>query len=135
MATITFPLTIVSPAKIVFSGEATLAEIPGAEGDFGVLPGHAPFFSMLRPGVITIHDGAGKTRLFTSGGYADVSPTGTTVLSDDIRPLSGLSMEDALAAVEKATDLSLNAESVSDRERAHAQRVAAEALVQALKAA
>lgn len=135
MVSSSFPLTIVSPAKTIFSGEATLVEIPGSEGDFGVLPGHAPFFSMLRPGVITIHDGVSKTRLFTSGGYADVSDAGTTVLSDDIHDLSALSMEDALAAVEKATDLSLNAESVTERDCAHKQREAAQALVQALKAA
>ncbi len=130
-----FPLQIVSPSKLVFQGEATLVEIPGTEGDFGVLPGHAPFFSMIRPGVITIHKDGGKQKLFVSAGYADVSPEGTTILSEDVRDLSSLSLEDALAAVEKASDLSVNAESDIERARAAKQRDAAEALVMALKAA
>lgn len=79
-----FPLHIVSPARTVFSGDVSLVEVPGLEGDFGVLAGHAPFFSMLRPGVITIHTAGGTQRLEVESGYADVGPEGTTILSDKI---------------------------------------------------
>jgi F-type H+-transporting ATPase subunit epsilon len=135
MSSTTFALHIVSPAKLVFEGEASMVEVPGTEGDFGVLPGHAPFFSMIRPGIVTIHQGGVKEKHFISGGYADVGPDATTILSDDIRPLSGLSLEDALAALEQATDLSVNAESDTARAHAHKQREVAEALVLAIKAA
>lgn len=131
----TLPLQIVSPAKIVFSGSADMVEVPGTEGDFGVLPGHAPFFSMIRPGVITIHNGGTKEKMFVSGGYADVTPEGATILTDDVRELAKLSMEDALAAVEKATEAALSAQTDLERARAEKQRLVAEAIVQALKAA
>lgn len=135
MASTTFPLQIISPATLMFDGQAELVEIPGAEGDFGVLPGHAPFLSMLRPGVVTVTKGGTKKRFFVSDGYADVSPEATVILSDSVQAFDTLTLADALAAVEQATDLSLNAESVRDRARAAKQREAAEALVQALKAA
>src|ERR1700679_1183181 len=83
----TFPLTIVSPAKAIFSGAATQVEIPGREGDFGVLPGHAPLVSMIRPGVIAVH-GESEARYFVTSGYAEISPDGTTILSDHIEELA-----------------------------------------------
>ena len=84
----TFPLQIVSPAKIVFAGEASMVEVPGVEGDFGVLPGHSPLFSMVRAGVITIHQpDNSKTLYWVEAGYADVSPTGTTILAENIRDI------------------------------------------------
>lgn len=131
----TFPLQIVSPASLVFEGAVALVEVPGVEGDFGVLPGHAPFFSMIRPGVVTIHDGAAKQKWFVTGGYADVSPEGTTILSDDVRPLAKLTLADALASIEQATELGLNAQTDAERARATKLRDAAEAMVQAVKAA
>lgn len=81
----TLHLTIVSPAKLVFDGEVTLVEVPGAEGDMGVLPQHAPTLSMLREGIVTVH-GADKTvsRYRVTSGYADITPTACTILSDSI---------------------------------------------------
>ena len=88
MAT-TFPLQIVSPAKIVFADAATMVEVPGVEGDFGVLPGHSPLFSMIRAGVITVHLADGSKKLFwVEAGYADVTPQGTTLLAEHIRDLA-----------------------------------------------
>ena len=81
-----FPLKIISPASVMVDDHVRSVEIPGAEGDFGVLPGHAPFFSMLRPGIITVRmaDDSTLRRFTVSSGYADVSPTGCTILSDHI---------------------------------------------------
>jgi F-type H+-transporting ATPase subunit epsilon len=81
----TLKLTIVSPAKLVFEGEAALVEVPGAEGDFGVLPDHAPLLSMLREGIVTVH-GTDKstTRYRVTSGYADVTQAGCTILSEHI---------------------------------------------------
>lgn len=80
MATLHFDL--VSPERLVFSGEVDQVDIPGAEGDFGVLPEHAPFVSALRPGVLTVHSGGQARRMVVLGGFAEVSPRGLTVLAD-----------------------------------------------------
>lgn len=83
-----FPVKIVSPAKLVFDANVEQVEVPGREGDFGVLAKHAPFFSMLRAGVITAHMAAGgKKRFFVTSGYAEVSPESTVILSDHIEEL------------------------------------------------
>jgi len=87
MAEQTFPLQIVSPAKIVFSGAVSMVEVPGSEGDFAVLAGHSPLFSMIRPGIVTIHEGATKRYFVIEAGYADVTPEGTTILAEAIRDI------------------------------------------------
>lgn len=98
MATTTFPLQIVSPAKIVFADEATMVEVPGVEGDFGVLPGHSPLFSMIRSGVITIHLPDNSKKLYwVEAGYADVTPEGTTVLAESIRDILAEEVQAAYA--------------------------------------
>ena len=78
-------LTIVSPARLVFEGPVAMVEVPGAEGDMGVLPHHAPLLAMLRPGIVTVH-GADKAvqRFKVTSGYVDVTPQGCTLLSDSI---------------------------------------------------
>ncbi|HVV61713.1 MAG TPA: F0F1 ATP synthase subunit epsilon [Pseudolabrys sp.] len=77
-----FHFDLVSPEKLLFSGEVEQVDVPGAEGDFGVLAGHAPAVATLRPGILTIHDGAGERRLVVLGGFAEVSAEGLTVLAD-----------------------------------------------------
>lgn len=129
-----FHLKIISPAAIVFDEHVSMVEIPGAEGDFGVLPQHAPFFSMLRPGVIKIHmaDGNSFRRYFAATGYADVSPAGATVLSDHIQDLGDISFDDAseaLAAARRAVD---EASDDAERQTAHTLLATAEALMQAV---
>ncbi|MEI7806257.1 MAG: F0F1 ATP synthase subunit epsilon [Hyphomicrobiales bacterium] len=77
-----FHFDLVSPEKLAFSGEVTQVDVPGAEGDFGVLAGHAPLVAMLRPGILTIHAGGGAQRIVVFGGFAEVSAEGLTVLAD-----------------------------------------------------
>jgi F-type H+-transporting ATPase subunit epsilon len=78
----TFHLDLVSPERLLFSGEVDQADVPGAEGDFGVLAGHAPFVAMLRPGILTVHAGGDRQQIVVFGGFAEVSPQGMTVLAD-----------------------------------------------------
>ncbi len=78
----TFHLELVSPENLIFSGEVEQADVPGAEGDFGVLAGHAPFIAMLRPGIMTVHAGGERRQIVVFGGFAEVSPQGLTVLAD-----------------------------------------------------
>jgi F-type H+-transporting ATPase subunit epsilon len=80
MATLHFEL--VSPEKLVFSGEVEQVDVPGAEGDFGVLAGHAPFVTTLRPGILTVHGAGGAQQIVVLGGFAEVSAEGLTVLAD-----------------------------------------------------
>ena len=79
MASLHFEL--VSPEKLVFSGEVDQVDLPGAEGDFGVLAGHAPYISTLRPGILTVHKAGGPERIIVLGGLAEVSDKGLTVLA------------------------------------------------------
>ena len=80
MATLHFEL--VSPEKLVFSGEVEQVDVPGAEGDFGVLAGHAPMVTTLRPGVLTVKSAGGEQKIVVLGGFAEVSAKGLTILAD-----------------------------------------------------
>ena len=82
---------LVSPERLVLSQDVEMVVIPGTEGNFGVLPGHAPFASTVRPDVIEIYEGnAVKQRIFVSGGFAEVTPERVTVLADQAVPLESL---------------------------------------------
>ena len=78
----TFHFELVSPQKIAFSGEVDQVDVPGAEGDFGVLADHAPLISLIRPGIMTVYAGGEQTKLVVLGGFAEVGPDGLTVLAD-----------------------------------------------------
>jgi F-type H+-transporting ATPase subunit epsilon len=78
----TFHFDLVSPEKMAFSGEVDQVDIPGFEGDFGVLAGHAPVVAALRPGILTIHQGGAREKIIVLGGLAEVSEKGLTVLAD-----------------------------------------------------
>jgi F-type H+-transporting ATPase subunit epsilon len=82
---------LVSPERLVLSQDVEMVVIPGTEGNFGVLPGHAPFASTVRPDVIEIYEGnVVKQRIFVSGGFAEVTPERVTVLADQAVPLESL---------------------------------------------
>ena len=74
--------SLVAPERQLFSADVDQIDAPGVEGDFGVLAGHAPFMTALKPGAVTVYDG-GSTRLFNiEGGFADVTPQGLTILAE-----------------------------------------------------
>jgi len=83
----TFRFELVSPDRIAFSGEVDQVDVPGSEGDFGVLAGHAPLIALLRPGLMTVYAGGKQTKLVVLGGFAEVGPDGLTVLADMATPL------------------------------------------------
>ena len=78
----TFRFDLVSPEKLLFSGEVNQVDVPGGEGEFGVLAGHAPLVTTVRPGILVIHGEGGARRIVVNGGFAEVGPTGLTVLAD-----------------------------------------------------
>jgi F-type H+-transporting ATPase subunit epsilon len=85
---------LVSPERLLLSGEAEMVTLPGTEGEFGVLPGHAPVISTLKPGVIDVKgaDG-GDTRFFVLGGFAEVNPAKLTVLAEEAIPMAEVNAE------------------------------------------
>ncbi len=74
---------LVAPEARIFQGAVDMVVVPGVEGDFGVLAGHAPFMSTIRSGAISIHDGADVRRTFIHGGFAEVTPDGLTILAEE----------------------------------------------------
>jgi F-type H+-transporting ATPase subunit epsilon len=82
-----FHFDLVSPSALLFSGDVEQVDVPGAEGDFGVLAGHAPLISTLRPGILTIFRTGGEVRVVVNGGFAEVNPDGLTVLADMAVPV------------------------------------------------
>jgi F-type H+-transporting ATPase subunit epsilon len=72
----------VSPESVLFSGEVDQVDLPGTEGDMGILPGHAPLVTTLRPGIVTIFSDGRRQPVVVIGGFAEVSPAGLTVLAD-----------------------------------------------------
>jgi F-type H+-transporting ATPase subunit epsilon len=74
--------SLVSPERELFSGPVDQVDAPGAEGDFGVLAGHAPFMTALKEGPLRVHDDGKVTTYEVRGGFADVTPEGLTVLAE-----------------------------------------------------
>ena len=78
----TFHFDLVSPEKLAFSGEVDQVDIPGVEGDLGIMAGHAPVVATIRPGILTITTGGKHEKIIVLGGLAEVSEKGLTVLAD-----------------------------------------------------
>src|SRR5918995_3470097 len=92
----TFQLELVSPERLLLSRQVEMAVIPSAEGEMGVLPGHAPMIVALRGGVISVREnGAESERLFVAGGFAEVLPDRCTVLADEATPVAEVSRAEA----------------------------------------
>lgn len=104
----TVQFELVSPAKLLFSDDVEMVVVPGEEGDFAALPGHAPLISQVRAGVIDIHgDGKVSRRIFVSGGFAEVTQQRCTVLADEACPVESIvraEAEERLAAARAAAD-------------------------------
>ena len=89
----TFHFDLVSPEKLAFSGEVDQVDVPGVEGDFGVLAGHAPVVAAIRPGILTVITAGTKQKIIVLGGLAEVSDKGLTVLADVATSLDELDRE------------------------------------------
>ena len=82
---------LVSPERLLVSQPVEMVVVPGAEGDIGVLPGHAPLISNVRPGIIAIFEGSKVAqRIFVAGGFAEVTPERCTVLAEDATMLEDI---------------------------------------------
>lgn len=82
---------LVSPERHLISAEVDQVDVPGSEGDFGVMPGHAPVMTTLKPGVLAVTEqGKGQEKFFVRGGFAEVTLSGLTVLAEEAMPLAEL---------------------------------------------
>jgi F-type H+-transporting ATPase subunit epsilon len=96
---------LVAPERLLASAEVDMVVVPGAEGDFGVLPQHSPFMSVLRPGVIETYEGTEVSeRIFVGGGFAEVNERGCTVLAEEAIPVAEIDLEQARRRLAVAQD-------------------------------
>lgn len=95
--------SLVSPEAELFSGEVDQVDVPGSEGDLGILPNHSPLMAAIRTGAITVYADGAETQYFVQGGFADVTPAGLTVLAEKASLLSDVSAEAIQADIEAAT--------------------------------
>jgi len=115
-----FSFELVSPEALVLSGEASEVVVPGSEGYFTVLANHAPFMSTVKPGVVDVKmaDGA-SSQIFVRGGFADVSPSGFTLLAEQAVDLKELDLADLEAQIQNAKEDVADAD--TDEKKARAQ--------------
>ncbi|MBS0223261.1 MAG: ATP synthase F1 subunit epsilon [Proteobacteria bacterium] len=119
MAKVSFRL--VMPERELLDTEADMVVVPGSEGDFGVLHGHAPLISTLRPGVLEVLQGNKvEQRFIVVGGFAEVTPERCTVLADEAIPFAEVTAEQ-LAERERAAERDL-VDAANDAEKAAAQK-------------
>ncbi len=120
-----FAFELVSPEKLLVSGEATEVLIPGTEGYFQVLANHAPLMSTIKPGVIEVTMAGGESNKYVIfGGFADVSPAGLTVLAEHAVNVNDLDREDLAKRIKDAQ------EDVTDAKDDHAKAAASDYLDQ-----
>jgi F-type H+-transporting ATPase subunit epsilon len=115
---------LVSPARLLFSGDVASVQIPGTEGEMTILAGHAPVLATLKPGVVSIvREAAGATdKIFVRGGFAEVNASGLTLLAETAIPLADLDSAALNAQIKNAE------EDVSDAKSDAARAKAAETL-------
>jgi len=119
-----FHFELVSPEKLLFSGDVESVVAPGAEGQFTVLKDHAPVMTTLKSGVVTVAGGNGKVeKLFVRGGFADVSAAGFTILAELALPLSEIDVAKVDADIRNAKEDLADAKT-DDARRAAADKVA-----------
>lgn len=126
---------LVSPEKLLASQPVDMVVVPGTEGDFGVLAGHAPLISTVRPGVIDVYEGDRVVdRVFVAGGFAEVTETRCTVLAEQAIPVAEI---DQAKAEQELKDLSEDlddAKTDADKAEAEAKLAIARAKLDAIGA-
>jgi F-type H+-transporting ATPase subunit epsilon len=124
---------LVSPERLLLSRAVEMVVVPGAEGDFGVLPGHAPLISTVRPGVIEVYDdGKVSDRIFVAGGFAEVNAVRCTVLAEVAMPVGDIDRGRVEQELRDLADDLAAAKTDEDREAAQAKIAVAEGKLQAV---
>lgn len=121
----TFQFSLVSPEKILMSGDVRMVTVPGSEGEFGVLAHHAPILSSLKDGIVTVEmdDGASE-RIFVAGGFADMNENICTILAEDavnVNEIDVVALEKQREVLNEKLDMLSSGEEV-DSEKAQMER-------------
>ena len=126
-------IEIVSPERLVLSETVVSVTVPGTEGYFTVMDDHAPFMTTLKPGFITVTKSGGASDVyFVKGGFADVSPSGLTILAEQSVPLTEFDHADLQAQI-KAAEEELN-RAATPEDKSYAQEVVSGLLNLAIEA-
>jgi F-type H+-transporting ATPase subunit epsilon len=107
----------VSPESVLFSGDVDQVDLPGSEGDLGVLPGHAPLVTTLRPGIVTIIREGVREPVVVVGGFAEVGPGGLTVLADRAVARADFDLESLAGDIKDAEEDLADCEDDTERDR------------------
>jgi F-type H+-transporting ATPase subunit epsilon len=125
---------LVSPERLLISEAVDMVVVPGTDGNFGVLPRHAPMISTLRPGVMDIYKGGQITqRIFVAGGFAEVTPDRCTVLADVAIPVAELDPDKAEQALKDAREDLADAKTDVDKKAAEKSVAVAQAMIEAAR--
>ena len=125
---------LVAPEALVAPAVADMVVVPGTKGDFGVLPGHAPLISLVRPGVIDVHnEGAVTERIFVAGGFAEVTQTRLTVLAEEAVAVDALDRGAIEARLERAEKEAAAAETEQEKAAAEKEIGLAQAMLGAIE--
>jgi F-type H+-transporting ATPase subunit epsilon len=107
----------VSPESVLFSGAVDQVDLPGSEGDLGVLPGHAPLVTTLRPGIVTIIREGVREPVVVIGGFAEVGPGGLTVLADRAVARADFDLESLASDIKDAEEDVADCKDDAERDR------------------
>jgi F-type H+-transporting ATPase subunit epsilon len=123
---------LVSPERLLLSELVDMVVVPGEEGDFGVLPMHAPLISTVRPGVIQVYQDQQVTqRLFVAGGFTEVTRSRCTVLADNAMPVDEIDRAQVEQQLKDAREDVADAKTDEERKAAERQVAVGEAALQA----
>ena len=117
----TFRFELVSPERLVYAGEVSQVDVPGEEGEFGVLAGHAPYIATLKPGLLTIYRNGEPQRIVVRGGLAEMGPTGLTVLAEQAVPVAELDAAMIAQAIKDSEEDVADADNDLSRDKARAR--------------
>lgn len=125
---------VVTPVKLLSSEQVDMVVVPGAGGDFGVLPGHSPLISSVRPGTVEVYQGNKITdEIFVEGGFAEVTTERCTLLAQEAQPVRMITEAQAEDRLKKARDRLEAADSYEHRKAAGRELDAADAMMRAVK--
>ena len=124
----------VSPERVLFSGDVEQVDLPGIEGDMGILAGHAPLVTVLRPGIVTIFRGGTHDAIVGTGGFAEVGPAGLTVLADRAVARQDFDLATLSAEIKDAEEDIADAKDEAQRDKLARQLAQLKALQDALGA-
>jgi F-type H+-transporting ATPase subunit epsilon len=136
MATAALPdkvaFELVAPERLLHSAMVDMVVAPGADGEFGVLPQHSLFMSLLRPGVIDIYEGGTVSRrIFVGGGFAEVNERGCIVLAEEALPVDEIDVGQARGRLKNSQDDLTEAKDDITRTRLEHEIAIAEAMIEA----